>query len=122
MKATIEIAGLSLFAHHGATEAEQQLGQRFLLDISLDVDVAEAARSDRLDKTVDYAEVTAVAQAAFLERRFNLIEAAAAHVAAALLAHSPRIEHVRVTVKKPSAPVPAVIDHVAATIDRRRNA
>lgn len=122
MRATVEIAGLSLFAHHGATEAEQQLGQRFLLDLSFEIDAAEAAHSDRLDATVDYAEVTAVAQAAFVERRFNLIEAVAAYVASAVLAHSPRIERIRVTVKKPSAPVPAVIDHVAATVERRRNA
>ncbi len=121
MRATIEIVGLSLFAHHGATEAEQQAGQRFLLDLSFEIDAADAARTDRLSATVDYAEITAVAQAAFLDRRFNLIEAAAAHVASAVLAHSSRIERIRVTVKKPMAPVPAVIEHVAATIERRRD-
>jgi dihydroneopterin aldolase len=122
MRETIQIAGLSVFAYHGATEAEQRNGQRFSLDIAFDADVSAAAHSDKLSETVDYAEVTAVAQAAFLERRFNLIEAAAAHVASALLAHSPRIERVRVTVKKPSAPVPAVVDYVAVTVERRRNA
>ena len=121
MRATIEIAGLSLFAHHGVTEAEQRMGQRFALDLALELDATEAARTDKLSETVDYAVVTAVAQAAFLERRFNLIEAAAAHVAAAVLAHFPTVALVRVKVKKPSAPVPAVIDNVAATIERRRD-
>jgi dihydroneopterin aldolase len=121
MRATIEIAGLSLFAHHGATEAEQRTGQRFLLDLKLEIDADAAVRGDKLAETVDYAEVTAVAQAAFLERRFNLIEAVAGHVAAAVLAHFPKVARVRVKVTKPSAPVPAVIEHVAATVEKRRD-
>jgi dihydroneopterin aldolase len=119
MEATIEIAGLSLFAHHGATEAEQRTGQRFLIDVRLEADVA-GARSDKLAETVDYSDVAAVAQAAFLERRFNLIEAAAAHVASTILTRFSQVARVRVTVKKPAAPVPAVIDFVAATVERRR--
>jgi dihydroneopterin aldolase len=119
MEVNIEISGLSLFAHHGATEAEQRTGQRFLLDIWLEAEVP-GARSDKLEETVDYSEVTAVVQAAFLERRFNLIEAAAAHVASTILARFPQVGMVRVTVKKPAAPVPAVIDHVSATVERQR--
>jgi 7,8-dihydroneopterin aldolase/epimerase/oxygenase len=87
MRGTIEIAGLVLFARHGVREAEKQLGQRFILDITLDIDLGEAARTDRLSDTVDYGEVVAVSEAAFRDRRFYLIEAAAAHVAGAILAH-----------------------------------
>ena len=121
MRAKIEIAGLSLFAHHGVTEAEQRNGQRFVLDIALEADVTAAARGDKLADTVDYAEVTAVAQAAFLERRFNLLEAVAAHVASSILAQFSKVALARVTVKKPAAPVPAVIDFVAVTVERKRD-
>ena len=121
MRGTIDIVGLSVFAHHGVTEAEKLNGQRFIIDISFEADVAEAAKTDKLAAAVDYAEVIAVAEAAFLDKRFDLIEAASAHVASAVLAHFPRIRAVRVTVKKPAAPVPALIDYVAATIERRRD-
>lgn len=120
MRGKVEIAGLVLFARHGVNEAEHQLGQRFILDIELDVDLGAAAKSDRLSDTVDYGEVAAVAEAAFRDRRFYLIEASAAHVAEAILAHFPRANSAQVTVKKPSAPVPAVIDHVAATVTATR--
>lgn len=116
MKGTVEIAGLVLFERHGVHESERKHGQRFILDIVLDLDVAAAVKSDQLADTVDYGEVVAVAEAAFRDRHFYLIEASAAHVAGAILAHFPRVTSVRVTVKKPSAPVPAVIDHVAATV------
>lgn len=121
MRGTIDIAGLSVFAHHGVTEAEKLNGQRFVIDLSFEADIAEAAKTDKLAAAIDYAEAIAVAQAAFLDKRFDLIEAASAHVASSLLAHFPRILAVRVTVKKPAAPVPAVIDYVAATVERRRD-
>jgi dihydroneopterin aldolase len=113
---TVEIAGLVLFARHGVHESERAHGQRFILDLVLELDFAAAAKSDRLGDTVDYGEVVAVAEAAFRDRHFYLIEASAAHVAGAVLAHFPRATSVRVTVRKPSAPVPAAIDHVAATV------
>jgi dihydroneopterin aldolase len=121
MQGAIEIAGLVLFARHGVNDAEEQLGQRFILDLFLELDVAESARSDKLADTVDYGEVVVVAEAAFRTKRFYLIEAVAAHVAGVLLAHFPRANSARVTVRKPSAPVPAVIDHVAATVTRKRD-
>jgi dihydroneopterin aldolase len=108
MKGTIEIAGLVLFAKHGVADEEAKLGQRFSLDLELDV-------------TVDYGEVVAVADAAFRAKRFYLIEAAAAHVAATLLAHFSRVKCVRVKVKKPSAPVPAAFDYIAASVERKRD-
>jgi 7,8-dihydroneopterin aldolase/epimerase/oxygenase len=121
MKGTIEISGLVLFAKHGVAEEEARLGQRFTLDIDLEVDPVDAVKRDRLDSTVDYGEVIAVADAAFRERRFYLIEAAAAHVANMLLAHFSRVRSVRVRVKKPSAPVAAALDYVAAVVERKRD-
>lgn len=121
MKGTIDIKGLVLFAKHGVAEEEARLGQRFVLDISLEVEINEAVKSDRLDSTVDYGEAVAVAESAFRSKRFYLIEAAASHVAGVLLAHFPKVKLVRITVRKPSAPVPAVIDYVAATVERKRD-
>jgi dihydroneopterin aldolase len=121
MQGTVEINGLVVFAHHGVHETERSLGQRFVLDIAFEFDMAAAARGDRLADTVDYAEVVAVAEAAFGDRQFSLIEAAAAHVAGALLTHFARIETVRVTVRKPSAAIPAALDHVAVQLTRRRD-
>jgi 7,8-dihydroneopterin aldolase/epimerase/oxygenase len=121
MKGVIEIVGLVSFARHGVGEDGAKHGQRFVLDLTLEVDVDKAARTDQLADTIDYGEVIVVAEAAFHERRFYLIEAAAAHVAAAMLAHFPSARVARVTVRKPSAPVPATIDHVAATVERRRD-
>jgi dihydroneopterin aldolase len=121
MKSVIEIVGLVLFARHGVGDEEARLGQRFVLDILLEADLREAVKHDRLADTIDYGEVAAVADAAFRDRRFYLIEAAAGHVAATVLAHFPKVQRVQVKVKKPSAPVPAVLDYVSTTVERKRD-
>ncbi len=121
MKGTIDIVGLVLFAKHGVQEEEARLGQRFVLDIALEVEITDAVKSDRLDATVDYGEAVAVAESAFRSKRFYLIEAAAAHVASILLAHFSKAKLVRVSVRKPSAPVPAALDYVGVTVERKRD-
>lgn len=121
MRGTVEINGLVLFARHGVHEAERSLGQRFVLDIAFEFDMSDTARHDRLSDTVDYVEAVAVVESAFRDRPFSLIEAAAAHVAGALLARFARLQAVHVTVRKPSAAVPAALDHVAVRLTRRRD-
>ncbi|HEY2654990.1 MAG TPA: dihydroneopterin aldolase, partial [Solirubrobacteraceae bacterium] len=54
---TIEISGLSLYTRMGVTEAEREVGQRLLIDIRLDVGHTDATITDRIEDTVDYAEV-----------------------------------------------------------------
>lgn len=121
MKGVIDVAGLVVFAKHGVAEEEARLGQRFVLDIKLEVEISEAVKHDRLDATVDYGEVVAITESAFCAKRFYLIEAAATHVASTLLAHFPKVKLVCIKVRKPSAPVPAAIDHVAVTVEKKRD-
>lgn len=121
MKGVIDIAGLVIFAKHGVLEEEARMGQRFILDIRLEADVTEAVKHDRLADTVDYGEVIAVTESVFHDKRFYLIEAAAAHVASGILAHFPAVKSARVTVKKPSAPISAVFDYVATTVEKKRD-
>jgi dihydroneopterin aldolase len=118
---TILITGLALHAYHGVMQHEGKVGQSFRLDLSLDLDLTEASRSDKLAYTVSYDRVVMAASEAFCARRFRLIEAAAGAVAEAVLAQFPQVRGLRVTVHKPHAPIAATFDDVAVTIERRRN-
>jgi 7,8-dihydroneopterin aldolase/epimerase/oxygenase len=57
---TIEIAGLSLYTHHGVSAAEREVGQRLVLDVRFDVGEPDALVTDRVEDTVDYGEVCQV--------------------------------------------------------------
>lgn len=121
MSDTVFVAGLVVHAYHGVLEHEGRVGQSFALDLALDLDLAAASSSDRLADTIGYEKVVDVACRAFQAERFRLIEAAAGAVATALLDGFPRVRQVRVTVKKPHAPIAAVFDNVGVTIVRARH-
>jgi 7,8-dihydroneopterin aldolase/epimerase/oxygenase len=112
---TIELAGLEVFGYHGVHEDERRDGQRFLYDIELEV--GEAGSSDRIEDAVDYREVAACVSEVSESRAFHLLEALAAAVADALLDRFP-VARARVRVRKPDVRLP--VEHVAATVERRR--
>ena len=76
----IFITGLAIHAYHGVMEHEGTVGQTFLLDLELAIDLTEASRSDRIASTVSYNEVVDCVSRAFCADRFRLVEAAAGAV------------------------------------------
>ena len=72
--AEIEIRGLSIYTHHGVTDAEQEIGQRLEFDISFDVPDCDAMLTDRLEDTVDYAQVCDIVALAATERSYRTLE------------------------------------------------
>src|SRR5207244_5766198 len=70
----IEVRGLSIYTHHGVTEAEREIGQRLEIDVSFDVPDCDAVLTDRLEDTVDYAEVCDIVALAATERSYKTLE------------------------------------------------
>jgi dihydroneopterin aldolase len=115
------LTGLLIHAHHGVMEHEARVGQRFILDIELSLDLADAARSDKLADTVSYAAIAEAATRAFTAQSHKLVEAAAGVVADAILADFARVASVKVTVHKPHAPIAATFADVGVTLLRTRH-
>ncbi len=120
MSDSIFITGLLIHAHHGVMPHEEKVGQRFVIDLELAIDLAPAARSDKLVDTVSYASIVETATRAFTEGNYRLVEAAAGAIADAVLVAFPRVASVKVTVHKPHAPIAAIFNDVGVTILRTR--
>jgi dihydroneopterin aldolase len=118
---SVFINGLVLHAYHGVMPHEAKVGQPFILDLLLDIALANAAKSDKLADTVSYDAVVSVVARTFTGKRYRLVEAAAGAVADAVLQSFPRIQTVRITVRKPHAPVAAVFTDVGVTLIRARH-
>ena len=116
----ILIEKLDIYAYHGFFSEEERLGQRFVLDLVLDVDLTAAAASDRLADTVDYGRAVAIATEAFTSRRYHLLEGAARAVALALLDAFPAVRSVDITLRKPAPPIPATLGAVGVSLGFRR--
>ena len=121
MSDRIFINGLSLHAYHGVMAHEAKVGQSFALDLVVEVDLKDAARSDKVADTVSYDQIVDAASRAFCAQRYRLVEAAAGAVADAVLAQFPRIKTVRVTVHKPHEPIAATFRDVGVEITRSRH-
>lgn len=115
----IELSGLRAYGRHGVLDVEARHGQPFVVDLSLELDLSAAARSDDLSDTVHYGEVAEAVVAAVETTRFALIEALAGHLADLALAAGP-VTAVTVTVRKPRAPIPVPFDEVAVRLHRSR--
>jgi 7,8-dihydroneopterin aldolase/epimerase/oxygenase len=122
MTDTIFITGVVIHARHGVMEHETEVGQRFVIDLELSVDLADSSRSDRLVDTVSYSHVVATATAAFKDANYKLLERAAGAVADAILGAFARVGAVKVTVHKPHAPIDAIFEDVGVMLTRIRQA
>ncbi len=117
----IFVTGLLIHAHHGVMAHEETVGQRFVIDLELAIDLSLAGESDRLVDTVSYSTIVDTAIRAFTGKSFKLVETAAAITAEALLAGFPKLSAVRVTVHKPHAPIAAIFNDVGVSILRSRH-
>lgn len=114
----ILIKDLELFAHHGVLKEEKILGQKFLLSLELELDLKNAGTTDDLDKTVNYAEICEKVEAEFKKEKYDLIETAAEKIAEYILTNHPIIKSVKLTLKKPWAPILKSINYVSVQIER----
>jgi 7,8-dihydroneopterin aldolase/epimerase/oxygenase len=115
----IDIRGIEAFGHHGVLPHEREHGQRFVVDVGLGLDLREAAGGDDLAATVDYGTITGEVIAIVTGEPCDLIETLAQRIADACLSHD-RVEVAEVSVHKPGAPVPGVVDDVVVTVRRVR--
>jgi 7,8-dihydroneopterin aldolase/epimerase/oxygenase len=115
----ITLTGIEVFGHHGVLAHERELGQRFVVDVALDVHLAPAAASDELADTVDYGRLARLVAEEVAGEPANLIETVAERIATRCLA-DPRVMATEVTVHKPSAPLPVLAAEVAVTVRRDR--
>lgn len=114
----IQINGLEFFANHGVFQEETVLGQKFIVSVVLFVDTQEAGSNDDLTKSVHYGEVSHEITKYMKEHTYQLIEAAAHHLALHLLEVYPQVESLRLKLEKPWAPVRLPLDSVAVEIKR----
>lgn len=115
----IELRGLTVRGNHGVFESERRDGQDFVIDVTVWIDLRQAAASDQLGDTYDYGELAGRAAAVVAGPARNLIETVAAEIAEDVMT-DPRVHAVEVVVHKPQAPIPLAFADVAVAARRSR--
>lgn len=115
----LELLGLEFHGRHGVLPEERARGQRFLVDLIIEADLADAGRDDDLARTVDYRQAYAIAREVTEGPPKALIEAVAEAIAERVLG-LPRALAVVVRVRKPDVALGGPIEAAAVEIHRRR--
>jgi dihydroneopterin aldolase len=116
---TIEITGLSLYTHHGVEAAEREVGQRLVFDISFEVGECDATVTDRIEDTVDYADVCQQVALAAQERSYKTLERLCSHIADKMIDRYDA-ETVTVRATKPEPPIPLPVEEVSVEVWKER--
>jgi dihydroneopterin aldolase len=115
----VEIRGLSIYTHHGVTDAEQEVGQRLEFDLTFDIPDCDAVLTDRIDDTVDYSEVCDIVALAATERSYRTLERLC-HVVAERLMERFDCDSVQIRAAKPEPPVPYPVQEAAVEVTLER--
>ena len=112
----IVLKNCRFWGYHGVLEEERSLGQTYELDVAMSVADKGAVEADDFAGTVDYGEVFSEVEAIVTGTPLRMIETLAHRVGSEVLWKHPLVQDVAVTVRKPSAPVPGILDHVEVTV------
>lgn len=115
------IKKLEIFARHGVLPEENTLGQKFLVTATLYGDTSKAGRSDALEDSINYAEVSQLVKEITEKQVFKLIETLAEQIAEGILLAYPKLCKVDIEVEKPWAPVLLPLETVSVKIRRAWN-
>ena len=114
----IKLTGMEFFGYHGALAEENKLGQRFLVDLELYLDLHQAGAGDYLSASINYAQVYEVVKAVVEGPAFKTIEAVAEAAAQKLKNSYPLLQKLKITVHKPGAPIAGIFHDVSVTLER----
>jgi 7,8-dihydroneopterin aldolase/epimerase/oxygenase len=114
---TIEVTGLSLYTHHGVSEAEREIGQRLVIDLRIEVGACDATVTDRVEDTVDYGEVCQTVALVAQQRSYKTLERLCTAIADRLLSDY-EAESVWVRAAKPEPPIPLPVQEVSVEVVR----
>ena len=115
---SIRIKNLRISARHGVYEYEKEKDETFEIDLEIYVSLLKAGITDKLEDTINYADIISVTTKAFTGKQYALVEAAAESVCHRLL-NEFNIDKIITRVRKPHAPIDADFGTVEVELNRK---
>lgn len=112
---------MAFYGYHGVFSEENRLGQRFYVDLMIELDLREAGKTDDLNHTINYADLYELCKSIVEGEPFKLVEALCEKIATEALATFQQISQITVKVVKPDPPIPGHYDSVAIEMTRGRD-
>ncbi len=113
----IEIEGMKFYAYHGHFEAEKVVGNWFEVNIRIETDCSDAAKSDKLEDAMNYQAVYENVKAT-MQQKSALLENVAKRILDQLYVSFPSIKNIKVKISKLNPPLGGEIEKVSVTLER----
>lgn len=97
------------YAYHGVAPQENLIGNEYVIDLKLKVDISQASQTDEVADTVSYADVHELIKAEMAVPS-KLLEHVVGRMAAKLFEVFPAIEEIELRLSKRNPPMGADID------------
>ena len=115
------VNGLTVLSKVGCLPVEQSVPQPIEVDIALEMDLREVAKTDDIKRGVDYRKVCDLVRQILEQNSFRLLETAAYEIAVNLLKQFPKVERVKVEVRKPHPPIPVPLQSASVRMELSRD-
>lgn len=115
----IRVEQMEFYSYHGHYKEERIVGNRFIVDLTMETDCKKAAMSDELEDALDYQKAYEVIKEEMKEKSY-LLEHIASRILDALFAHFPELDKAYVKVSKMNPPMGGKINAVSVTLQRQR--
>jgi dihydroneopterin aldolase len=111
----IQVEGIKVYAYHGCLEEEARIGCNYIVDVTIETDFSEAAKTDDLTKTIDYVTVYNIVKAQ-MAIRSKLIEQAGQRIVDELKQQLKGLLTLEVKVTKLNPPMNGDVQKVSIVI------
>lgn len=117
MRATIELENMEFRAPHGCYDLEKVVGNRYEVDLTMDVEIYDAAESDNLLKSVNYLSVYELVEQE-MKKPSNILENVAWRILNTLHSAFPQIVGSKIKVSKLAPPLGGKVEKVSVTLSK----
>lgn len=113
----IQIENMEFYAFHGHYKEEQIVGNKFIVDLTIETDMNAPAKSDNLKDAVNYQRAYQIIKVEMSKKSY-LLENIAGRILDALYAELKGIEKAKVKVSKMNPPMGGKIGSVSVVMER----
>ncbi len=111
----ITVEGIKVYAYHGCLKEEAKIGTNYIVDVTMETDFTEAAKTDDLSKTIDYVTVFNIVKAQ-MAIRSKLIEQVGQRIVNELKKELKGLKKINVKVTKLNPPMNGNVERVSIVI------
>lgn len=115
MESFILLENITFYANHGVLEQETLVGNVYIVNLKIKIDLTKASKSDDIDDTVNYAQVYEDVKSEMMIPS-KLLEHAANRIVCRLKEKYTQIEKIEIKLSKRNPPIGGQLDYASVVL------